>query len=93
MDGLRKKFKAQYAERGAKLTFTTFLARAVISALEKNPIINSAHDGENVVYRGDINLGIAVALDNGLLVPVVKDADDLSMVGLSKKTADLGSRA
>ena len=85
VDGLRKKFKAQYADRGAKLTFTTFLARAVISALEKHPIINSAHDGENVVYRGDINLGIAVALDNGLLVPVVKDADDLSMVGLSRK--------
>lgn len=93
VDGLRKKFKAQYAERGAKLTFTTFLARAVISALEKHPIVNAAHDGENVIYRGDINLGIAVALDWGLLVPVVKNADEASMVGLSKKIADLGTRA
>jgi pyruvate dehydrogenase E2 component (dihydrolipoamide acetyltransferase) len=93
VDGLRKKFKAQYAGRGAKLTFTTFLARAVISALEKHPIVNAAHDGENVIYRGDINLGIAVALDSGLLVPVIKNADEASMIGLSKKVADLGNRA
>ena len=93
VDSLRKKFKAQYAERGAKLTFTTFLAKAVVSALEKHPVINAAHDGENVIYRGDINLGIAVALDGGLLVPVVKNADESSMVGLSKKIADLGTRA
>jgi 2-oxoglutarate dehydrogenase E2 component (dihydrolipoamide succinyltransferase) len=93
VDGLRKKFKAQYAERGAKLTFTTFLAKAVVSALEKHPVLNAAHDGENVIYRGDINLGIAVAIDGGLLVPVVKGADESSMVGLSKKIADLGTRA
>lgn len=93
VDSLRKKFKAQYAERGAKLTFTTFLAKAVVSALEKHPVINAAHDGENVIYRGDINLGIAVAIDGGLLVPVVKGADESSMVGLSKKIADLGTRA
>ena len=64
-----------------------------MSALQKHPIINSAHDGQNVTYRGDINLGIAVALDGGLLVPVIKQADEASMVGLSKKIADLGSRA
>ena len=93
VDMLRRKFKAQYAERGAKLTYTTFLARAVVSALEKHPIVNAAHDGQNVVYRGDINLGIAVALDWGLLVPVVKNADEASMIGLSKKIADLGNRA
>ena len=93
VDKLRRKFKPQYAERGAKLTFTTFLAKAVVSALQKHPIVNAAHDGQNVIYRGDINLGIAVALDWGLLVPVVKNADEASMVGLSKKIADLGNRA
>ena len=93
VDRLRKRFKSQYAERGAKLTFTTFIAKAVVSALQKHPIINAAHDGQNVTYRGDINLGIAVALDGGLLVPVIKQADEASMVGLSKKIADLGSRA
>ena len=56
-------------------------------------IVNAAHDGENVIYRGDINLGIAVAVDWGLLVPVVHNADDLSMLGLSKSIADLGERA
>ena len=93
IDGLRRRFKSQYAERGGKLTFTTFLSKAVISALQKHPILNSSHDGENVVYRGDINLGIAVALDNGLVVPVIKAADGLSMLALSEKIADLGGRA
>ena len=93
VDGLRRRFKNQYADRGGKLTFTTFLAKAVVGALQRHPIINSSHDGENVVYRGDINLGIAVALDNGLVVPVVKKADGLSMLALSEQIADLGGRA
>lgn len=93
VDALRRKFKAQYAERGAKLTFTTFLAKAAVDALKAYPIVNTAHDGENVIYRGDINLGIAVALDWGLIVPVVKGADELSMIGLSKQIADLGERS
>ena len=90
---LRKKYKASYAERGAKLTFTTFLAKASISALMKYPVINSAHDGQNITYRGDINLGIAVAVDWGLLVPVVKKADQVSMLGLASKIAELGERS
>jgi len=90
---LRKSFKGTYAERGAKLTFTTFLAAATVKALRAFPIVNAAHDGENVIYRGDINLGIAVAVDWGLLVPVIHNADDLSMLGLSKSIADLGERA
>jgi len=93
VDALRRKYKSIYAERGGRLTFTTFLSRATVSALQKFPIINSAHDGQNVVYRNDINLGIAVALDWGLIVPVVKQADDLSMLALSKQVADLGNRA
>jgi 2-oxoglutarate dehydrogenase E2 component (dihydrolipoamide succinyltransferase) len=93
VDALRKKYKREYSDRGAKLTFTTFLAHAAIKALRAFPIVNSSHDGENVIYRGDINLGIAVAVDWGLLVPVVHNADELSMLGLSKKIADLGERS
>ena len=93
VDRLRRKYKAQYAERGAKLTFTTFLAYASVRALRAFPIVNSSHDGENVIYHDAINLGIAVALDWGLLVPVVKDADERSLIGLSKQIADLGERA
>ena len=90
---LRKRFKGQYADRGSKLTFTTFLAKAAVSALQAYPIVNSAHDGANVVYRQAINLGIAVALDNGLLVPVVRNADEQSVLALGKSIADLGQRA
>ena len=93
VDSLRRKYKTRYAERGGKLTFTTFLAKAVVSALGRHPIVNAAHDGQNVIYRGDINLGIAVALDWGLIVPVLKSADDLSMLALSKQIADKGERA
>lgn len=93
VDVLRKKHKDAYAERGVKLTYTGFLAKAAVDALRAFPIVNSSHDGENVVYRGAINLGIAVALDWGLIVPVVKDADDLSILGLSRQIADLGGRA
>jgi 2-oxoglutarate dehydrogenase E2 component (dihydrolipoamide succinyltransferase) len=90
---LRKQYKKSYTDRGAKLTFTTFLAQATVKALRAFPIVNSAHDGENIIYRGDINLGIAVAVDWGLLVPVIHHADELSMLGLSKKIADLGERS
>lgn len=93
VDRLRRRHKQAYLDRGAKLTFTTFLAHATVRALQAFPIVNASHDGENVVYRGDINLGIAVALDWGLLVPVIHNADELSMVGLSKRIADLGDRA
>jgi 2-oxoglutarate dehydrogenase E2 component (dihydrolipoamide succinyltransferase) len=93
VNALRKKFKPIYAQRGGKLTFTTFLAKAAIKALQAYPIVNSSHDGENVISRGDINLGIAVAVDWGLLVPVIKQADDLSMLGLSKQIADVGERS
>lgn len=90
---LRKKHKEAYAARGVKLTYTAFLAKAAVDALRAYPIVNSSHDGESVTYRGDINLGIAVALDWGLLVPVVKNADEKSLLGLGKSINDLGERA
>ena len=93
VDKLRRKHKGSYAERGGRLTFTTFLAKATVSALQRHPVLNASHDGQNVVYRGDINLGIAVALDWGLIVPVIKSADDFSLLALSKQIADKGERA
>ena len=93
VDALRKKHKDAYAARGVKLTYTAFLAKAAVDALRAFPIVNASHDGENVTYRGDINLGIAVALDWGLLVPVVKQADEKSLLGLARGINDLGERA
>jgi 2-oxoglutarate dehydrogenase E2 component (dihydrolipoamide succinyltransferase) len=78
---------------GMKLTFTPFFARAAVHGIRKWPIINSSVEGENIRYHASINLGIAVALDWGLIVPVVKNAEERSFVGLQKAISDLGERA
>jgi pyruvate dehydrogenase E2 component (dihydrolipoamide acetyltransferase) len=78
---------------GLKLTFTPFFARAAVHGIRKWPIINSSVEGENIHYHSSINLGIAVALDWGLIVPVVKNAEERSFVGLQKAISDLGERA
>ncbi len=90
---LREKYKAAYEQRGARLTYTAFIAKAVVDALRAFPIVNASVDGDNIVYKQDINLGIAVALDWGLIVPVVKHADALSLLGLSRAIDDLATRA
>ena len=91
---LREKQKNSFQEKtGLKLTYTPFYARAVAHALRAWPIINASVEGENIHYKKDINLGIAVALDWGLIVPVVKQADGLSFVGLQRAITDLGERA
>ncbi len=91
---LREKQKKSFQEKtGLKLTYTPFYARAVAHALRAWPIINASVEGENINYKKDINLGIAVALDWGLIVPVVKRADELSFVGLQRAITDLGERA
>jgi 2-oxoglutarate dehydrogenase E2 component (dihydrolipoamide succinyltransferase) len=91
---LRDKYKAQYEERyGAKLTFLPFLVKVVCDGLRAWPVLNSSVEGEEIVYRKEINIGIAVALDWGLIVPVVRNADELSLSGLAKKINDLGERA
>ena len=79
--------------QGTKLTFLAFIARAVVESLSAFPVLNSSLDGDNIVYKKDINLGIAVALDWGLIVPVVKNADEKSLLGLSRTIADLATRA
>jgi 2-oxoglutarate dehydrogenase E2 component (dihydrolipoamide succinyltransferase) len=90
---LRAKHKASYADRSVNLTFLAFIAKACAANLRKHPIINAAVSGESTIYRRDINIGIAVALDWGLIVPVVKHADELSLLGLARAINDLGERA
>ena len=81
---LRAKAKQSYAERGVSLTFLAFIAKACAENLRKHPIINAAVSGDSTIYRGDVNIGIAVALDWGLIVPVVKHADELSLIGIAR---------
>jgi pyruvate dehydrogenase E2 component (dihydrolipoamide acetyltransferase) len=91
---LREKMKNRFQEAtGLKLTFTPFFARAVAHAVRVWPIMNSSVEGENIHYKRDVNIGIAVALDWGLIVPVIKHADELSFVGLQRAVTDLGERA
>jgi hypothetical protein len=73
--------------------FLAFIAKAVADSLRKHPVVNAAVGQETTIYRRDINLGIAVALDWGLIVPVIKHADELSMLGLARSISDLADRA
>jgi len=91
---LRESMKGKFEQAtGNKLTYTPFFARAVIHAIRKWPIINSSMEGDNIHYHPTINLGIAVALDWGLIVPVVKNAEERSFVGLQRAISDIGERA
>jgi len=90
---LRRKHKASYAERGVNLTYLAFIAKACAEQLRTHPVVNAAVSGDNIIYRRDVNIGIAVALDWGLIVPVVKRADELSLSGLARAINDLGERA
>ena len=90
---LRKRFKASYAERGVNLTFLAFIAKACAANLRKHPIVNAAVTTDATIYRKDVNIGIAVALDWGLIVPVIKHADELSLQGIARAINDLGERA
>ncbi len=90
---LRRKHKATGAERGANLTYLAFIAKACAENLRKHRIVNAAVSGDTIIYRQDVNIGIAVALDWGLIVPVVKRADELSLSGLARAISDLGERA
>src|SRR5213593_1636123 len=90
---LRRKHKAASADRGVNLTYLAFIAKACAENLRKHPVVNAAVSGDNIIYRRDVNIGIAVALDWGLIVPVVKRADELSLSGLARTINDLGERA
>ena len=93
IDQIRKQKKAEYERAGAKLTYLSFIVKAAIDALRAVPVVNASIDGDNVVYHQQVNLGIAVALDWGLIVPVIKSADEKNLLGLSRSVADLAARA
>jgi 2-oxoglutarate dehydrogenase E2 component (dihydrolipoamide succinyltransferase) len=91
---LREQHKDSFAERtGTKLSYMPFIFQAVNNALRKFPIFNAQVSGDQIIYKRDINLGMAVALDWGLIVPVIKNADDLSISGLARTANDLADRA
>jgi len=91
---LRNKLKSGFEQRyGARLTFMPFFVRAAIIALQQYPIVNSSLEGDSVRYHKHVNAGIAVALDWGLIVPVLKSADELNFLGLQRGITDLGERA
>jgi 2-oxoglutarate dehydrogenase E2 component (dihydrolipoamide succinyltransferase) len=90
---LRAKAKASYQERGVNLTFLAFIAKACAENLKKHPVVNAAVSGDHTIFRRDINVGIAVALDWGLIVPVIRHADELSLMGIARAINDLGERA
>ncbi len=91
---LRNKTKSGFEKRhGARLTFMPFFSRAAIITLQQFPIVNASVEGEGIRYHRHVNLGIAVALDWGLIVPVLKNADDLNFLGLQRGISDLGERA
>ena len=91
---LRNKLKGSFEQRhGARLTFMPFFVRAAIIAIQRFPIVNASVEGDNIRYHQHVNAGIAVALDWGLIVPVLKSADELNFLGLQRGITDLGERA
>jgi pyruvate dehydrogenase E2 component (dihydrolipoamide acetyltransferase) len=91
---IREKEKSKYEQRnGVKLTYMPFLSRAVIATLRKMPIVNASMEGDAIRYHTHINLGIAVALDWGLIVPVIRQAEDKSFLGIARAIVDLAERA
>ncbi|HUK91905.1 MAG TPA: dihydrolipoamide acetyltransferase family protein [Blastocatellia bacterium] len=91
---LRDKLKGDFQSRdGVRLTFMPFIIKAVIEGIKKWPILNSSVWGDQIVMKKDINIGIAVALDWGLIVPVIRNADEKSLLGIARAVNDLGDRA
>jgi pyruvate dehydrogenase E2 component (dihydrolipoamide acetyltransferase) len=91
---MRDKYKADFKQRnGLSLTFLPFVARAAVEAIRTYPILNASIQDTNILYHEDINIGIAVALENGLIVPVIRGADGMNVTGLQRSIADLAGRA
>ena len=93
VERIRQQKKGDYEQLGTKLTYMAFIAKTVIDAIRRHPIVNASLDGDNIVYKKDVNLGIAVALESGLIVPVIKNADEKNLLGLSRAIADVAERA
>ena len=93
VDHIRIAHKGLWAEQGVRVSFTAFVVWACSRLLRKYPMINGTVSGNNIIHRGNVNIGIAVDLDPGLIVPVMHDTDGLSLVGIGKKIMDLAGRA
>ncbi|MEO7189737.1 MAG: dihydrolipoamide acetyltransferase family protein [Vicinamibacterales bacterium] len=93
VDALRQRHKAAYEAQGARLTYTAFIARATADTIREFPFANASLDGDTITYRRDVNLGIAVALEQGLIVPVIRKADERSTIDLCRAIQDLAQRA
>lgn len=93
VEDLRRARKDEYERAGVKLTYTAFIAKVVVDCLRRHPVVNASIEGDNIVYKLDINLGIAVALDQGLIVPVVKGAAEKNLLGLARAIQDVADRA
>ncbi len=93
IDQVRGKKKKEWAEQGARVSYTAFVAWACSRVLREFPPVNGTVSGNNLIFRGNVNVGIAVDLDPGLIVPVIHDAADLSLVGIGRKIIDLADRA
>jgi 2-oxoglutarate dehydrogenase dihydrolipoamide succinyltransferase (E2 component) len=89
----RRELKERFAERGVPLTYLAFVARATVVELERFPMLNASVDGDELVLHGEVNLGIAVALESGLIVPVIPRAQRLSLEGMAAAIADVAARA
>jgi len=90
---IRAAVKQSYQERGSNPTYLTFIIKVIADNLRKHRILNASVSGDSIIYRQPINIGVAVALDWGLIVPVLKKADELSLLGIGKQVADLAERA
>jgi 2-oxoglutarate dehydrogenase E2 component (dihydrolipoamide succinyltransferase) len=91
---LRKKYQERFEkEHGTKLDFMSFFVKAAVHALKKYPIVNASVDGTDIVYHGYFDIGVAVGSPRGLVVPILRDADQLSFAGIEKKIAEFGKKA
>ena len=93
VERIRHAKKDEYERLGVKLSYMAFIARAVIDALRRHPIVNASLDGDSILLKKDVNLGIAVALEGGLIAPVIKNADEKNLLGLNRAIADVAARA
>jgi pyruvate dehydrogenase E2 component (dihydrolipoamide acetyltransferase) len=93
IDRVRAAHKTRWAEQGDKVSYTVFVAWAIARLVPEFPMVNGTVSGDSMIYRGDVNIGIAVDLNPGLIVPVIRNADELNLVGIARRIADLADRA
>src|SRR5699024_896670 len=91
---LRKRYRDSFEkEHGVKLGFMSFFVKAAVAALKKYPIINASVDGKDIVYHGYFDIGIAVGTPRGLVVPILRNVDQMSIADIEKQIAEFGQRA